>query len=40
MQIEQKNYQPTVYQKQTSEDTQESREKGLRSLFKGFRVIY
>lgn len=40
MQIEQKNYQPASYQKQNNSDTQETEEKSLKNLFKGFRIIY
>ena len=38
MQIEQKNYKPTSYTKQPTQEA--TKEKGLKNLFKGFRVIY
>lgn len=40
MQIEQKNYQPSAYKKQPVADNQEAEEKGIKNLFKGFRIIY
>ena len=39
-QIEQKNYQPTAYTKQSPTRNDELEEKKLKNLFKGFRIIY
>lgn len=39
MQIENKNYQPTIYKKQTLPN-ENSEEKSIKNIFKGFRIIY
>lgn len=39
MQIENKNYEPTIYKKQQIQE-KPIEEKGIKNLFKGFRIIY